>query len=263
MKKTAQIVTVPLNKEGWNKGDIVEFITNSLKRDVVIAKVDCFDEFSISISPNYKNLQLLVLSDDEVKEEDWYTLIIADKGVVGRKLFKCHERPIDPDNATKVIASYPQIEGTLPISKETVQAWIDAGTPEECSVDKHEWSTVLNDSITIKHLVKNNWKLVKSELPKPPFDDALMYYYERNTLDPQGNLLLEFPEQQTIEDIRSGYLSVEWIKPSIPTDEKINDIASDYAVEKCRIMKNMKCLTARKTAYIDGYRQALKDLGHE
>lgn len=50
--------------------------------------------------------------------------------------------------------------------------------------------------------------------------------------------------------------------PSIPTYEEINEIASDYAIEKCRIMQQMKCLTARKTAYIDGYKQALKDLGY-
>ena len=246
MKKTAQIVAIPLNKSGK------------------LAKKDTSDKYELAEGETvfvngfgYTPQQLLVLSNDGIFPKDNLygdgKLVVANNEWSGETNIEWK----------KVIASYPQIEGTLPISKETVQEWIDAGTPEECSVDKHEWSTVLNDSITIKHLVKNNWKLVKSELPKPPFDDALMYYYERNTLDPQGNLLLEFPEQQTIEDIRSGYLSVEWIKPSIPTDEKINDIASDYAVEKCRIMKNMKCLTARKTAYIDGYRQALKDLGHE
>jgi hypothetical protein len=254
MKKTAQIVTVPLNKEGWSKDELLKHIIKDTTQYSQVGDYKLINGGNSLNAKCWQPQQLLVLSDDEIQVGD----IITDKYKVWKWNDDCSLL-----GRKKVIASYPQLEGTLPISKETVQAWIDAGTPEECGVDKHEWSTVLNDSITIKHLVKNNWKLVKSELPKPPFDDALMYYYERNTLDPQGNLLLEFPEQQTIEDIRSGYLSVEWIKPSIPTDEKINDIASDYAVEKCRIMKNMKCLTARKTAYIDGYRQALKDLGHE
>jgi hypothetical protein len=54
----------------------------------------------------------------------------------------------------------------------------------------------------------------------------------------------------------------EQSKPSIPNYEKLNDTATEYSEEKCRIMGNIKCLTARKTAYIDGYQKALKDLGH-
>ena len=64
---------------------------------------------------------------------------------------------------------------------------------------------------------------------------------------------------------KSGFIAgAKWQKEqlSIPTYEEISNIASEYAIEKCRIMQQIRCLTARKTAYIDGYKQALKDLGY-
>ncbi len=202
MKKTVQIVTLPLNKEGWNKGDIVEFITNSLKRDVVIAKVDCFDEFSISISPNYKNLQLLVLSDDEIQEGDCW--INTNSGHIDNE-WELNMHPM----YKKIIASYPQLEGTLPISKETVQNWIDASTPEEGSVtiDKEfdDWYELME----LKSYP--NWKPV---------------------VDTKGNLLLEFgnqidrnyPEEYelTQEDAK------EWCESIQPSVDPIEEAVEKY-----------------------------------
>ena len=92
MKKTVQIVTMPLNKEGWSHGDL---LYDNTCKEYAIAIQSCIDV-------DWQAQQLLVLSDDEVKEEDWYTLIIADKGVVGRKLFKCYERPINRRTKTIV-----------------------------------------------------------------------------------------------------------------------------------------------------------------
>jgi len=204
MKKTLQIITVPSHKEGWDKNDLLKLISGKSfdECDWVLAG----RENDNMVEGNWQAQQLLVLSDDEIQEGDWFGHTEMKKlyraGIVSKLSndVECtiHDCYIPIRYARKVIASYPQLEGTLPISKETVQSWINAGTPGEGSVDKQEWSTVLNDPITITHLVKNNWKLVKSELPEPPFDDALMYYYERDKLDTKNNLLLEF-EQQTLE----------------------------------------------------------------
>ena len=261
MKKTVQIVTIPLNKEGWSKGDLL-FTGKSYK----ISPVNRYNNH------DWKSQQLLVLSDDEVQKGDYFLEkdIVEqgfDKAIISQSggcIPRCWIK--------KIIASYPHIEGTLPISKETVQAWIDSGTPGEGSVDKHEWSTVLNDSITIKHLVKNNWKLVKSELPKPPFDDALMYYYERNTLDPQGNLLLEFgkkiidtlPYPELVKEISEYYKDTTIVdKPSIPTDEEI-EVKATREVDSIFAGSIESPVRKRlETVYISGYKQALKDLGYE
>ena len=100
MKKTVQIVTIPLNKECWSKDDLLKLISGKSfdECDWCLAG----REKDNMVEGNWQAQQLLVLSDDEVKEEDWYTLIIADKGVVGRKLFKCYERPINRRTKTIV-----------------------------------------------------------------------------------------------------------------------------------------------------------------
>jgi hypothetical protein len=225
MKKTAQIVTIPLDKEGWSKDELLKHIIKDTTQYSQVGDYKLINGGNSLNAKCWQPQQLLVLSDDEIQEGDSVYDLVNNRVelIIGvnkeSEVCKFKGGAFDLKYTKKLIASYPQIEGTLPISKETVQAWIDNGTPEECSVDKHEWSTVLNDSITIKHLVKNNWKLVKSELPKPPFDDALMYYYERNTLDPQGNLLLEFdkkiintlPYPELVKEISEYYKDVKTI----------------------------------------------------
>jgi|GEM_PF-5811089 len=139
------------------------------------------------------------------------------------------------DGDKLIASSDPHIEGTLSISKETVKAWIDSGTPGEGSV------------------------LINTECPYPGNNCTCIGKCKAATnkpkLDPQGNLLLEFGKP-------FKFNMPIYTVPSIPTYKEINDTATEYAEEKCRIMSNIKCLTARKTAYIDGYQKALKDLGH-
>jgi hypothetical protein len=227
MKKTVQIVTIPLNKEGWN---INELVLDSI--GLCLAEHDYYEG-----CPKWQPQQLLVLSDDEIQESDWVLSQQEDESF--NEIYKWDGQSyLDKDY--KIIASYPQIEGTLPISKETVQAWIDAGTPGEGSVE-------IDDTIYCS-VVKGKVK-----------------YGDPTKLDPQGNLLLEFLEQQPEEDIYNGvvgyrragrfilkyseryddellypelvkkmteyYKDVKIIqeKSSIPTDEEIEKNSKDYA----------------------------------
>jgi hypothetical protein len=260
MKKTVQIVITPLSsREGFHqKGDLIKLI-NLIKNndkyklgDLTITPVK-WD----AVEPNvtWQSQQLLVLSDDEIKTN---TIPVNNPlngngdlayNSIYKKVFKMVGDVTNFD--FKVIASYPNIEGTLPISKETVQAWIDAGTPEEGIV-----KLVEGHYIPSTYDQPDNW--VQFDVPRPVTISSNILLEFNKKYKNRGNDLGDLAER-AIDKIIANATT----KPSIPTYEKINDIASDYAVEKCRIMKNMKCLTARKTAYIDGYKQALKDLGYE
>ncbi len=120
MKKTVQIVTIPLNKEGFSYGDILQ--REGIPSLFVFAYNDHKDWRVCGWMPQ----QLLVLSDDEIKESDRSQILDLDTNQVFRNtantISSMHVR------ISKIIASYPQIKGTLPISKETVQAWIDSGS---------------------------------------------------------------------------------------------------------------------------------------
>jgi hypothetical protein len=245
MKKTVQIVTIPLNKEGWGKGDICSHTLTSIDKKYLIAANDNPD------GENGRAQQLLVLSDDKIKESDRSQILDLDTNQVfcniANTISSTHVR------ISKLIASYPQIEGTLPISKETVQAWIDSGTPEEGSV-----GFITN--------TKNHTEKYSVYFP-----------------DLQGNLLLEFgnpidrnyPEEYelTQDDAK------EWVNSSntsIPTDEEIEEKAIDLSQSEYPYSdfqgKNVgvddeHTGQALRGAFVEGhvkgYKQALKDLGHE
>ena len=248
MKKTVQIVTIPLNKEGWGKGDICSHTLTSIDKKYLIAANDNPD------GENGRAQQLLVLSDDKIKESDRSQILDLDTNQVfcniANTISSTHVR------ISKLIASYPQIEGTLPISKETVQAWIDSGTPEEGSV-----GFITN--------TKNHTEKYSVYFP-----------------DPQGNLLLEFGEKDSLKNIMSTGYKWETIeefadsfkpsKASIPTDEEIEEKAIDLSQSEYPYSdfqgKNVgvddeHTGQALRGAFVEGhvkgYKQALKDLGHE
>jgi hypothetical protein len=257
MEKIVQIITIPLDKDGWDKGDLVK--QNSSNISFTIAR------YNNDIKDNsvYTPQQLLVFSDDEIQGNDWFYSI--ETNTIFEPL-NMHRKINFGPNFRKIIASYPQLEGTLPLSKETIQQWIDNGTPEEGSIE------------LVRKIPKGCSILTCSDLRNNTCDCGKEKWEKT---DSQGNLILEFDKKQTYEEmLKEKFVKMassalgttdvspefrDWVfkAPIIPTYEKINNMASDYAVEKCRIMKNMKCLTARKTAYIDGYKQALKDLGYD
>jgi hypothetical protein len=237
MKKTVQIVTIPLNKEGWSKRDLVKTIYNDAFFEIAV-----YDNCLSSEGTGY---QFLVLSDDELhNNEVYYDTILK---AWGRTPYMGETT----DVCKKVIASYPQLEGTLPISKETVQAWIDAGTPLE---------------VTLKEALRGSM-----------------------CLDPQGDLLLEFGEKIELKEIgeklkdrilfpdalehAKDYLS-KVVKPSIPTDKEIEKKAEQSATEWWASQPDpgLDALFTEELekwakqdyccGYEDGYKQALKDLGY-
>jgi hypothetical protein len=214
MKKTVQIVTISLGGKGVYKAD-------DLIKKPAFEEAGVVERYRIAIhnfnGGIWQSQQLLVLSDDEIKEEDWFYK--PDMKMV----FIAEYTPYK--GCKKIIASYSQLEGTLPISKETVQAWIDAGVPKEG---------------TLKEALRGNM-----------------------CLDHQGNLLLEFA--QPFKSTMPIYTI-----PSIPTDEEIEKNSKDYAYAMKGQLYTEKGQHPANTAwsllsrgYTDGYKQALKDLGHE
>jgi hypothetical protein len=248
MKKTVQIVTIPLNKKGWDIGDIMK--SKSCNRVWLINNTNINETLCF-----WQSQQLLVLSDDDIQAgEVMYSVEFG-------KVFKTSYKTTHDQNNWKVIASYPQIEGTLPISKETVQKWIDAGTPGEGSVE-------------MKHKCTGRNTIGTTPAGEPI---KMNSFIETPKLDPQGNLLLEFgnqidrnyPEEYelTQDDAKEW---CESIKPPIPTDEEIREKADEYAYAMKGQLYTEKGQHPANTAwsllnrgYTDGYKQALKDLGYE
>jgi hypothetical protein len=275
MKKTVQIVTIPLNKEGWNKGDLIK-LTSGYSFDGTNWCLAGRDKDSM-VEGNWQAQQLLVLSDDEIQINNyvyWDNRCLHVGGPTALSAYKGYA-----SDAKKVIASYPQLEGTLPISKETVQAWIDAGTPGEGSVDMLYWC-------------KNGDSLSGCE-------KQAHCGCSDNTeadIDPQGNLLLEFPMsaydgvdfkelfdcQMEIEGNAPCQEQCEHCKeyyngkfkfnmpiytvPSIPTDEEIERKAHNnytYGYLMPIGSHDRSRYEEKKESYTSGYKQALKDIGHE
>lgn len=136
MKKTVQIVTIPLDKKGFSINDLIKKPAFDAAGEIERWKISYYG-MSTGI---WKAHQLLVLSDDEIKINDTY--YASGSKTLEYSVFKADTaRLVKIGNelgVKKVIASYPQIEGTLAISKETVQAWIDSGTPGKGSLEMEE-----------------------------------------------------------------------------------------------------------------------------
>ena len=227
MKKTVQIVTILLDKEGWSKNDIV-MMSGTIQFPIYAMESDIDD---------CQAQQLLVLSGvtDEIEEGDWIIhddrilLNVVEVRKVANTLYGKDNDGYILSHCKKVIASYPHIEGTLPISKETVQAWIDAGTPEEGSVEVVDWNCLRPDICKCYNQQK--------------FYPYCKYYKDSNgtKLDSKGNLLLEFDKgiTRSMQGYSHGDFEDE-IKPSIPTDEEIRKTAR--ALRNQEFEKRKECL---------------------
>jgi hypothetical protein len=245
MKKTVQIITIPLNKQ-----------TNfGIFKDVEDGEI-IFTETSIKDNPYWQAQQLLVLSDDEIQEGDtaYYdtgNIQPCNSELWGKKdAARCELDRKAYGDCKKILASYPQIGGTLPISKETVQAWINSGKPGEGNVE-------IDDTIYCS-VVKGKVK-----------------YGDPTKLDHQGNLLLEFGKKYKSTGNDLGDLAERAIDkiianattiPSIPTDVEIERKAHNnytYGYLMPIGSHDRSRYEEKKESYTSGYKQALKDLGHE
>lgn len=210
MKKTVQIVTVPLQVR-----------TNfGLFKDVEDNEI-IFSETSIKDNPYFLPLQLLVLSDDEIQSGDWCTLLDSFGNVVlgNPQQYNPDLGHTLNDGLRKTIAAYPSLTGILPLSKETIQKWIDNGIPKECSVTVKK---------TIEKSIVNEWDKLNS-----PYTDS------------QGNLILE------IEETVKG--------PTIPTDVEIEEKAKIDVDKTWAIYEGRPNYKSMLRTFKNGYKQALKD----
>lgn len=137
MKKPVQIVTVPLNTRS-NFG-----LFKDVEDDEII-----FSETSIKDNPYFLPQQLLVFSDDEIQAGD-YVINNLDNlhGISTRTLNEGEKRDKE---YSKVIASYPNIQGTFTLCKDTIQEWIDSGAPKECSIEMLEYESETYGMVIIK-----------------------------------------------------------------------------------------------------------------
>lgn len=253
MKKTVQIVTVPCKQPSY----LLKILDNSIANTGRLKGTIEIHDSPWDTDKEFEAQQLLVLSDDvqhgDISYHSGNRTHIYDK-------YSCTE------NCKKVISSYPNIEGTLPLSKETIQEWIDNGTPKECSVDMLFWC-------------KDGHSLAACEKQA----HCSCSDYPETEVDFQGNLILEFDKQPLKEIMDSVFDKWEAtnkivtshlekaVKVSIiPTDEEIEEKAEEYAnlfwdanSLDTTLIDESRMWDAGKVNYQNGYKQALKDLGYD
>jgi hypothetical protein len=259
-----------LNKEGWSKDELLKHI---IKDNTQYSQVGDYKLINGGNSLNAKcwqAQQLLVLSDDKIQEGDsaYYdtgNIQTCNSALWGKKdAARCELDRKAYGDCKKIIASYPHFEGTLPISKKTVQAWIDAGIPGEGNVEMIQKKPVGCSILNCEGMrtgscdcFDEKWKIPKHDL--------------------QGNLLLEFSEKDEDyydEDIYDAVIDfrkkhpekVSVVKPSIPTDEEIEESAklrNPIEIGSESHNRGRDINFGYRNEFIAGYKQALKDLGHE
>lgn len=260
MKKTVQIVTVPINKVGWDKNDLLKLRMLGFTLAILDSK-NGMDEFEAQ--------QLLVFSDDEIQPGDWCTLLDSFGNVVlgNPQQYNPDLGHTLNDGLRKTIAAYPSLTGILPLSKETIQEWIDNVTPRECSVEMGTFYT--------------GFYIGKCKNCSKEFTGDKRWYHckecsEKSMItDSQGNLILEFDKKPipfpTVSSdmtvtLGKGINKESYAVKQIPTDVEIEEKAEMYSENTVDIDWNhsirKELLIQCEKDYISGYKQALKDLGY-
>jgi hypothetical protein len=289
MQKQIQVITIPHYKSGWDKDNLLKDDDNNFKLVNYTRNTNVED---------WQAQQLLVLSDDVIE--------LGNQCI--SKNFKHLYLVTDEDTADiantlscfKIIASYPQLEGTLPLSKETIQQWIDNGTPGEGSVDVGNFYTgsYIHKCRTCdkEYVGDKRWYWCKECSEKEIITDS------------QGNLILgfdknyeidlDYPEEELTneeakewcESIKQSYTPKEFLAtlktvPSdnrkkwandnkhlivytealpTPTDEEIRYKADLFASTNDSEDPDLPYTNFEKTlinyGFQNGYKQALKDI---
>jgi len=155
MKKTVQIITIPLNKEGWNKDDLV--IQHG---DKVYWHLTRLGSGTVTDYVDAQAQQLLVLSDEEIKEGDW--VICINNGVNHYKVIqnKIPSAFQDVEGWKKIIASTDPSLGLPAIPQSFIEKYVIAnGEIDEVELDTEER---IHEGSTMKHVIfKEKLKLTK------------------------------------------------------------------------------------------------------
>lgn len=157
MKKAIRLVTIPLKKTGYSFGDLCKHVKQSWEGDdTPIGQMYLAVKNYSKENEYWQAQQLLILNDeDDSKVGD----IVQYAFGVGRRIehsgtygaeVEClictlednifnvavgNQARFDELDVNTIIASYPQIEGTLPISKDVVKNWINNDMPNDGHMD--------------------------------------------------------------------------------------------------------------------------------
>ncbi len=179
MKKLCKIIAIPIQKE-INFNDIIKSNTQNL----FLYRNE--EQWQLIKSKDWTPQQLLLLSDEEIKEGDYWIYInpkkwnLPQEGITKNNLPKeWFNKLWDRLNYFKIIASYPQL-GNLPtFSKEFIQEWCN-NSVEEILVEYDKESTNLYTKQFLK-LTSNNE--VTCSISKPNSKKSQYIRNEDDTYD--------------------------------------------------------------------------------
>ncbi len=127
MNKQHKSVLVPMDKRDWQRGDILK----SKNGILIIAPLSYKETEKVD---NWQVQQLLILNDEPIKEGDYTYSEFGNSFNQCNNIEGCNIINKSTD-FKKIIASYPHISGTLPISIEDVKIFVERGCPDNISVE--------------------------------------------------------------------------------------------------------------------------------
>lgn len=130
MRKTVQIVTIPYDGES----DLLQVTTDAMEYRGIMKGSIGLHSIPNVLDENYQAMQLLVVSDDEIQDDDF----ILFNNMVWKVLDKKQWQLDTWETAKKIVASYPHIDGTCSTFRQCVIDWAMANFPKEATItDNH------------------------------------------------------------------------------------------------------------------------------
>lgn len=192
MNETHKIQIIPIQRQ-IQYGDICQSIRYKDKYQI-------FGAFENSYQDECKPFQLLLLSNEEIKDGDWYLESCLVQSISQYK----EENYINRNLYYKIIASYPKLDKLPIFSKEFIEEW--------CSNPKDEV------------LVEYDKEYVDTDC-----NDIDLFEYM--LLVSKGEIICSFPKTQLVESPGdfSGYPAIleEKVKEVTYTESEVLDIIDD------------------------------------
>jgi hypothetical protein len=263
MEKKLSIIAIPFDGES----KLLKVSTNDMSwRDRNKGDLELHDS-PWPTNEGFQAHQLLVLSTDRINKGDIFYHEVCGKPFKANDVDIVQFERLHPYvYGHKIIATYPHIKGTLPLSEQTVQEWIGHNQPVDCIMWEEEIRSTDNNTF-LQPLVNTEGELTlyfelidEDELGPVPVDD---FDYV-----PGDFASIETTKTETIRwfDAMPEDHPVSAI--TIPTQAEIEnkarkEVADTEMLEAYPGRLTPKIIADYEYYFETGYLQALKDLGHE
>lgn len=259
MNKKCNVVLLPQNKKGWDKGEIITLSPTELD----IAKADSSSGLYNTVAPDnfvYQAQHLYFCSDDEIKEGDWFINIITNR-IFGPATYADVENRRDgKDYMVKVVASTDSSLGLPLIPQSFLQEYVRSnGNIKEVWLEQQRWAKEskegggylhkANPDDTVEAVYSNGPKTMQEAIKQGYSDVTLLKFTENNEV-------IVVPKEPEFETISIGE---QVVKIQIhPIDYTVDQELEDAAKKAYPDHPLMSTVFPARKGYITGYKVAQK-----